>query len=461
MKLNKELLAEEQLDDNRIQQHQKRILEALKQHTQTTITIQDACTRDNGGISTKEDIFALAKTFSIPLPSGDDWNRNQLVTCIPAAGAAGRYFSDLHQRILKGENVDEDDLRIFQKYGHLPKALIPATTEGDSFLDLKKEEQTKLFPCLGNVLIVASGLTEKFKKKINDPDWFILEQGKDLSTIRFQMDGNPFIDEDGKYSVVSAGHGELVHLFDKIANHFPQSQCLHIRNIDNIIGTQQEPKDRLNELSHCFQILKNFLDFLREQINKQGHSQIPFTPEFIQKSFGSLFHWPHFDETLSVSEKWAKIQSLCNRPLSVFGVVKKEKNDVGGGPVFAKTLSSKSGKIKLCMEMPHASAEQREEYFGSQGKVTYFNPVLNFFEIRTKNQIKFDFDKLFDDQFWLLSQREYRGTQVCYHETILYELIGNSKSTNLVFIETPRSLFKPHKSLIDSKGHNREYYRFL
>ena len=46
---------------------------------------------------------------------------------------------------------------------------------------------------------------------------------------------------------------------------------------------------------------------------------------------------------------------------------------------------------------------------------------------------------------------------VCYHETVLHELIGNSATTNLVFIEVPRTLFHPHKSFFDSLGNDRVF----
>lgn len=461
MQLNPELLAEEQLDYNRIQQHQQRILNALVNKKNTIIPIEDACTLENFGIQTMDQVQSILNSF-FSNKTDPCWNENNVVTCIPAAGAAARYFSEIYQLISNGKEIDPKALLLFQKFGHLPKALIPATTEGDSFLELKLIEQKKLFPCLGNALIVGADLKKKFESKIPDPNWLVLEQGKDLSTIRFNMDGKPFIDEEGKYAPVSAGHGELVHLFKKIADAFPQAQCLHIRNIDNIIGTGSEQKEELNDLSQTFQKLKKSLEFLRETLsqNDVDNLSLPFqlTPEMVDASLGKLFYWPELNKNLSTSEKWSQILKCCERPLSVFGVVKKESGDVGGGPVFAKLLNG--SKIKLCMEMPHADSSQLEEYFGSQGKVTHFNPVLTFFELRMDQTKKFNFTNLFDDKFWLLSKREYKGKPVFYHESILYELIGNSETTNLVFIEVPRSLFHPHKSLSDSLGHDRKHYGF-
>jgi hypothetical protein len=155
------------------------------------------------------------------------------------------------------------------------------------------------------------------------------------------------------------------------------------------------------------------------------------------------------------------------QPISIFGVVRKEVADIGGGPIFAELPDGT--KIKLCIEMPHTSEEDSNEYFGSRGKSTHFNPVLAFFELRTnkrsfekENSIgkKVFYSKLFDERFWLLTKREYKGIPVCYHETVLHELIGNSATTNLIFIEVPRTLFRPHKSFFDSLGNDRRSYGF-
>lgn len=135
----------------------------------------------------------------------------------------------------------------------------------------------------------------------------------------------------------------------------------------------------------------------------------------------------------------------------------KKKNDQGGGPVFAKMPNGKTTKI--CLEMTHAHENDQKQYFGANGKLLYFNPVLVFFEMQTESQQKTDFKILFDDNFWLLTKREHSNVPVCYHETALYELIGNSEKTNLVFVEVPRTLFKPHKYFLDSVGKSRKAYR--
>ena len=433
---------------------------------------------------------------------------------------------------------------ILNLYAGQPKALVPTTNEGDSFLRLKMAEQVSLLPNLGNILVVPAGQKKNIGRIVKHESeyithnysnvfelagtpfapswlksesretghWVIMEQGNDLSTIRFDLEGNPIV-EKGKYSPVAAGHGELVHLFSQVSSKFPKAECLHVRNIDNVIGATVDTSVQLSELADGFRLIRDAIEFLRAEVTHhlsasraQKNPRIqniavclaldflgaliqPETAEealmpcfssdgdFIGVSAQSmfnllcgLFHWnqPTTDKkTQNNTTLWRHIQENLDRPLSVFGVVKKDDADVGGGPVFIQLPDGKTAK--LCMEMPHASAEDSKKYFGPGGSCSHFNPVLTFFELKTHDFAdshkktsgrKVDFRRLFDDRFWMLSRKEYQGKSVCYHETVLYELIGNSATTNLVFFEVPRSLFVPHKTIFESLGRSREFYGF-
>jgi hypothetical protein len=355
------------------------------------------------------------------------------------------------------------------------------------------------------------------------PDWLkpttqnqisqstILEQGLELCTLRFNEDGTAVVSEDGSYSSVAAGHGELLNLFPDIAAQWPNLECLHIRNIDNVIGTQHERQQELSAVAETFRLLRDTLEFLRAEVEdflphcrtsnnndklKSGQvvtalkflSQlIPgsaqnqifpstveaearvhgLTAEIFQRVLSNLFHWQPLPEKLTLFSKWDWLQQQLSRPLSVFGVVRKEVGDVGGGPVFAQLPDGTH--VKICLEMPHASKEDAQEYFGNKGRATHFNPVLVFFELRTHQRSHtpnprsgkiVQPSQLFDEHFWLLARKEFMGRKVCYHETVLYELIGNSARTNVLFVEVPRTLFRPHKTLLDSLGQDRRSYGF-
>lgn len=394
---------------------------------------------------------------------------------------------------------------ILSTYDGTAKASVETTLEGETFLEVKLLEQLFLLEGAHNALIVPAGMTADFQKELKASaaklsrqcdvsaeqvtgKWSVFEQGKNLSTLRFLKDGSPLIDEKGSYSAVSAGHGELVHLFDEFVSKWPSLQALHIRNIDNVIGTEEERSQELLALSESFRMIRDALEDVRA-VAKNSESQelefrgvkaveaIRFLGQLVGKPLndigierentvqfstvvnilGSLFGWSHISDI----KNWRSLNEHLQLPLSVLGVVKKEEADVGGGPVFARL---KDGSVvKLCMEMPHANQSDAAKFFEAGGQSTHFNPVLVFVEMRTntegnKEGSPVNFGQLFDERFWLLSNREYQGKSVCYHETVLYELLGNSARTNLVFVEVPRTLFNPHKSIFDSLGKDRSSY---
>jgi hypothetical protein len=433
---------------------------------------------------------------------------------------------------------------LIEKFSGHPKALVPTTAEGDSFLFLKLVEQISLLPSAVSVYVAPYQQTGQFRDEIEfgrqrlirqaqnvfdlsgtsfAPDWLrptthrtandttVLEQGLELCTLRFNENGTPVIADENSYSSVAAGHGELLNLFPDIAAQWPNIECLHIRNIDNVIGTQAERQQELSGVAETFRLLRDSLEFLRAEVedflphcrssnnndrlkNHDAVVAIQFltqlipsaaqgqlmsstliqeahtsglTVENIQQVLGNLFHWQPLPENLSTFAKWDWLQQQLARPLSVFGVVRKEIGDVGGGPVFAQLPDGTH--VKICLEMPHASKEDAQEYFGNKGRATHFNPVLVFFELRTHQRSHTQNPRsgrivqpgqLFDEHFWLLARKEFKGRKVCYHETVLYELIGNSARTNVLFVEVPRTLFKPHKTLLDSLGQDRRSYGF-
>ena len=439
---------------------------------------------------------------------------------------------------------------LLDNYEAIPKALVPTTIEADDFLFLKLAEQMSLIPCSANVMICPAEMKLQFESEIGQhghrlahemknifelartpfcPDWLrtksprdsttargdwqVLEQGNSLSTIRFGADGAPYETRSGSYSRVSGGHGELVHVFGDILRSYPEAECLHIRNIDNIIGTGPERRREVQVPSRLFRLIRDGLEAIREYLSGLSSDNVN-SPHYLQRegdargaassiarlalasqsldwdrvarldlpaaiarSLTAVFHWQNFPFHAAFDEQVAVLNEFVARPLSIFGVVRKETGDIGGGPVFSSLPDGQ--QIKLCMEMPHASVEDRELYFGSRGKVTHFNPVLVFFELQTHKSLSVDpatselpnghhtsqgrpvpFGSLFDDQFWLLAAKEFDGKKVCYHETVLYELIGNSARTNLIFVEVPRTLFNPHKSFIDGLGQDRKSYGF-
>lgn len=457
--LDKEIIDSLGLDFQKLTLHQKKIYKVLQGECIPTSPIVDICTIENREIIAWDDVKKIIKNNMLQcyLSSTNssrnlDWIYQHVITCIPAAGAAARYWRGA-------------DFNLLESYAKFPKALLPATCEGDTFLDIKLLEQKELLPTCSNVIIVPLNYKEKFENILfshTQSKWFVLEQAQALSTIRFEMNGNPYLIEDKRYAPVPAGHGELINLFDEIMQVYPHAYALHFRNIDNIIGIQSQQKEEISLFAESFYLLRSALETVRKSVT-DAIKNLQFIQDIQDESYITAIEFLRMiyptllpDMYCQSQVEQAKILSHLNKPLSVFGVVKKLPGDQGGGPVFIQTETGE--KIKICLEMTHANQQDYDKYFGIDGNLPYFNPVLVFFETKTGSGVQPNFKEFFDDKFWFLSKRQYLNQDVCYHETALYELIGNSKNTNLVFVEVPRSLFKPHKYFLDSIGKSRESY---
>jgi hypothetical protein len=144
-------------------------------------------------------------------------------------------------------------------------------------------------------------------------------------------------------------------------------------------------------------------------------------------------------------ESRKSLLSLFERPVNSLGQVPNNGRDMGGTPVYTEALGQ---PLTMCLEVPHASHEDQENFLSNPEKATHFNPVFVASEVINDSSCY----EIEDSPFWILAQKNYGSEDVVYHETVLYELLGNSMLANVVFPEIPRSVFHPHKTLSDSRG---------
>jgi hypothetical protein len=104
--------------------------------------------------------------------------------------------------------------------------------------------------------------------------------------------------------------------------------------------------------------------------------------------------------------------------------------------------------MKICLEVPHASQDDKRKFLEDPKMASHFNPV--FIASEARSDISCYEDE--NSPFWLLAQKHWKSKQVLYHETLLSEILGNSYLANCVFLEIPRILFNPHKTLDDTIG---------
>ena len=444
------------------------------------LPIIDSCRLDNAGI------LPLFDTFD------DNDVCQKFITFVPAAGAASRFtkvFSEIIECFTDGNyQAIADCLASFKKQGLLncpltaklrqlidgssklseqefseqdlaeffpsPKALYPCVLDGASFLDLKVIEHQ----AIGNarqVFVIPAGSQKKFKAAVKDYDCKIsfLEQGMALSTLRFNRGDRQVFRQDGKLSPVPAGHGVLTDLFNQLKDFAPSA---FIRNIDNVIGTNPQAiavcqrflaqhhflLKNMQKIRHALQhrqleLANDIARQVRERLLGSSSKRSTIANADLWSTLHELFHAPL--PTATQATDTDKLLKLYCRPVNSLGQVPNRGNDMGGIPVF---VDYQGQRIKICLEIPHMTEADRQ---GLAKEASHFNPVFVACELDA------DYHQA-QNPFWLLAEKNYRGQQVCYHETLLYETLGNSLHCNTVFVDVPRLIFNPHKTISDAAG---------
>lgn len=500
--MNKVELSELGLIPEEILKHQERIKSVLEKGSSNFISIIDCCRLENSGIVDPEQLKDSARQK----PEG-------FVGFIPSAGAASRYFQalrPLEQALLKNSKNDiEHELNALSEQGaknwalpklihlameggaefainkkdgileaiNLPKALQPCVASGESFLSLKNLEHEKLEGLEGQVFITPPNKEAMFNSDIPNPKLKtkFIDQGPELSTIRFDLEGEPILDQNSKVSPVPAGHGTLVKLFPAVLKEFPQCHSVLIRNIDNVTGTSekilndtklfqqlhQAALKKLNEIrgllkadkiTEASEVASNFTSDLGIDSVGSGYEAEDY-PEQLRELYKlqvTLFHYQHSCAPIfGKKDPLALIKHLYMRPLNTMGQVPNSGKDVGGTPVYADISGATA---TICLEVPHASQTDKERFLMDPKKATHFNPVFVAAELIDNSE---PYDST-NTPFWILAQKQFEMKSVLYHETVLYELLGNSIMANTLFPAIPRGLFNPHKTAKDTSNQTLE-----
>lgn len=491
------------LDVHDIQIHQQRISEGVKNRNDLFIPIEDTCRLENGGILPPQYLHHIHREKA-----------HGFVAFVPAAGAASRYFKPLMDLRLALEAMDQakieeqhrslrqqeavawplppqltqfvaqescpritaDLAKTMIQEIDLPKALLPCWKDGPTFLQMKQQEHEKIHGMLAEYYVAPLGESRLFADHLAQrgpeetrPRYF-LEQGEQLSTLRFRPDGMPYRTPEGKLSIVPAGHGMLVKLFQDVRQKTPSAHSLFIRNIDNVNGWSREVLQETEQFLVQHQMVLASVRRIRQCLHSDDLStaaqladellQNMVNPRPVQtgswlkelespwqplwKLLVQGFHCPesHALRMRRNHQDKRALKELYDRPLNTLGQVPNNGKDIGGTPVFAHT---KDGDVSICLELPHVSTVDRKRFLEDPTKATHFNPVFVAAEI-PENPRAYDLENC---PFWILAEKTMLGEPVVYHEIVLYEVIGNSLTANVLFPEISRKLFHPHKTLLD------------
>ncbi len=483
------------LDLRTVQKHQNALRRVKEGSGNKFLNIVDTCRLDNSGVLDLE----LALT-SLGKSKGSGQSA-PFAAFIPAAGAASRYIrplADLEAAIeaddcqaclqavldLKSQGASDwplpellsrlvrepascaklskTELETLKVEITLPKALMPCVAEGHSFLALKMYEHRSIPEVGSEIYIVPFGHGPKFSsdidhlaKEMPPLPYKVLEQHGGLSTIRFAADCTPYKDSSGQLTIVPAGHGTLTSLFPQCNG---SAHSLFIRNIDNVMGNSDSV---ITSTSNFLALHDKILTLVRkirsafdsnevELAENLARELLVLVPEKArtQKAMNDFSPLWQVQATLFHSEipdrrDLEAIKKLFRRPVNTLGQVPNTGKDVGGTPCF---VAFNDKKVKICVEVPHVSEADRKLFFANPEKATHFNPVFAAAEITTDPE----FYQQLNNDFWLMAEKLFRGSPVIYYETVLYELIGNSALANAMFVEVPRIVFNPHKTMTDA-----------
>jgi hypothetical protein len=443
------------LDQALIAQHQRQVQAFLAgDRTRQTFSILDTCRRDNGRIM---------PLLPLTTPHIADF---AAAAFIPAAGAASRYCESLEQQRHTAQHHWLLPEEFAENMRQCPKALFPCKPDGTTFLELKSQEHEAIAAIKEQIFITPEHMQPLFEGKtaaFSIPTHY-REQGPRQSTLRFDSQGAPYRDKDGQLSIVPAGHGALLPLLPEMRSLLPaEVKSLFIRNIDNVCGTDlefiatTETFLGLNAyLLEQFAVLRNFqqdlpaadraADSLLQQFpcrplqeaELKCLSQLPRDQRLLWELMFRLFHLPLANA--------ANLGQILARPLHLVGMVPNAGTDFGGAPVLIR--DQQGCEMLLSLEFAHATPQDQERILKNPAYSTHFNPVFLCTELQPLGSLAAPVD------FSLVVEKQFEGRKVYYVETILYEHLINSAFANVVLVDLPRSVFKPHKTIDDTVRHN-------
>lgn len=459
------------LNTKNLQKHYERFLAFKENGFQNhKIKVKEFCNLQNARILPYEKLQSFPKVEA------------SIASFVPAAGASTRYLEPLYKAKNLGDlqeskwvlpKNEKGGLLPLEEMLQLPKALYPCVEEMISFFEMKLLEIDSI-PCVKeSFFVIPPGKDDRFKNSLekyaSERKSYFLEQGADLSTLRLNSDGEPVV-LSGKSSTVPAGHGALIQLWPQVMERVSdETQSLFIRNIDNVIGTKGESVEATNLFLNAHNYLLKEMNSIRSSLELGDFSESSKLAESLLEKFSmrvlskeevnflsqfdreqkillhvllSIFHTP-----FSLLQEKSLLE-LYQRPLNFLGQVSNSGKDRGGCPVLAEFEGQ---DFHLCLEQAHFRGEDQKRFLSGEDQ-SFFNPVFVVSELQRGVYYSED------HPFWIFAEKNWYGKTVYYHESLLYEILGNSLFANLVFVEVPRAVFNPHKSLEDTMGKSRAMY---
>ncbi|MBK0371013.1 DUF4301 family protein [Flavobacterium agrisoli] len=264
-------------------------------------------------------------------------------------------------------------------------------------------------------------------------------QNKKTDSIAFNLQNEPFRDEEGKLWFRPGGHGALIENMNAL-----DADVVFIKNIDNVIQNHIETtalykKALAGILVKLQETVFDYLRLLETEISLEKINEIAL---FLKNNLNESFE-VDFEEKAEEDKK-AILHKKLNCPIRVCGMVKNE-GEPGGGPFW---VQDENGKISL--QIVESSQMDLEDV--NQSKIaqqaSHFNPVDLVCGIKNYKGEKFDLTQFVDKNTGFIVEKSVKGKP-----NRSYELPGlwNGAMAKwlTVFVSVPLLTFNPVKTVND------------
>ncbi len=316
---------------------------------------------------------------------------------------------------------------------HLKECVFYATSNKKSYLHFTVSEEHQ-----ENFETIISTLKPKFEEQ-NQQTIQVKYSYQDKSTdvVAFDLEGNPFRDENGNLVFRPGGHGALIENLNNL-----NADIVFIKNIDNVIQNNVEvialyKKSLAGILIQIQETIFNYLRILDgDSISNEVLNEIV---SFLNSKLNVSVI-----EDFSKYTKESKIDyltELLNRPIRVCGMVKNE-GEPGGGPFWVR-----DAKGNVFLQIIEASQIEKNQVKILE-KATHFNPVDLVCGTKNYQGQHFDLTQFVDKNTGFIVEKNNNGKPLKAFE--LPGLWNGAMAKWLtVFVEVPLITFNPVKTVND------------
>ena len=284
-------------------------------------------------------------------------------------------------------------------------------------------------------LAKEKGIDIQFSSSVQDPCTHTLAiYTADASVVRTSKGGG--------YYWRPSGHGALV---SNLASFAKQVEVLFIKNVDGTPAMRYHKKD-----ADWKKALAGYALRLRDQGIKLQEGLAVRRPSPEAMAAANLF----LRGTLCVSPPQGAYHNAATerdylidrlqRPLRVCGMVRTD-NAQGGAPFFCRQADGTTSlQIVESAQIDYSDPAQGQLF----RKATFFNPVNMVCLMKDKEGKPFDLNRYVDEKAKFITEKTHKGRGIYALERAgLWN--GGMSGWNTAFVEVPKEMFSPVKTLLD------------